>query len=211
MVTLVLEAPCQPEAQVAVRHAGLAFAARTNAAGRLSVEVPAMQADAGFSLALPGQPVLQARLAVPTLTDFDRVAVTWAGPAAIELHAYEYGADFAAEGHVWRGHPRGPAEAALGQGFTVTLGAADLDAPLRSEIYTFPAGHARRDGSVALTLEAPVTAASCGTDIAATTLTSLRGAVAEPVDLRMAMPACDGQGDVLVLNNLFDTLKIAAR
>ncbi len=163
-VTLALTAPCQPNAEVTIGHAGLTFRDRTDASGALVLSVPVLQADARFTVTVAGAPEMQAEVQVPSLADFDRVAVTWRGPADLQLHAFEFGASYDAEGHVWRGHPRAAADAAHGEGFLQALGAADAMAPVRTEVYTFPAGHSPRAGVVGLTLEAQVTDQSCGRD-----------------------------------------------
>src|SRR5690606_6953488 len=107
--------------------------------------------------------------------------------------------------HLWRGKPRHPVAAA---GFVVTLGDAAAADPRRAEIVSFPAGMSR---DIRLTVEAEVTAAACGTTVATETFSVTGGSPATATMLTLAMPGCDAVGDYLVLNNLFDDLKLAAR
>ena len=88
-------------------------------------------------------------------------------------------------------------------------GSGDLDNPLMAEVYTFPTETAPRGGDVSLRVEAEVTAANCGRDLEIQTIATddIRGLKVQ--DIVLAMPDCDGIGDFLVLNNLFNDLKVA--
>ncbi|MCR8724426.1 hypothetical protein [Frigidibacter sp. ROC022] len=212
MVQLTLTAPCNPFVEARITHGGVSFKALTDADGAISVAVPALESPARFTATLPGSAEMQTRIEVPELAGYDRIAVTWSGQAALELHAFEFGADYDQAGHVWRGNPGSVDLAAAGRGgFLTLLGNADVAAPVMAEIYTFPAGLATRSGVVRLSLEAEVTAGSCGREIAGHTVTIMGGETPKPVDVTLSVPDCDAIGDFLVLNNLFDTLKIAAK
>lgn len=212
MVRLSLTAPCNPNAEARIAHAGIAFKIMTDADGAFSLQVPALESSAQFTVTLPGQADVSAGIEVPTLAAYDRVAVTWAGPAGLELHAFEFGADYDQAGHVWRGNPKSTDLAIAGRGgFSTLLGDAAAVAPVMAEIYTFPAGRSTRSGLVRLSLEAEVTAETCGHDIAGHSVTVMGGETPSPVDITLAVPDCDAIGDFLVLNNLFDDLKIAAK
>ena len=85
------------------------------------------------------------------------------------------------------------------------LGDDSVDLPMLAEVYTWPTDPAI---DVALQIEAEVTADSCGREMLGELLLSQRGVV-EVTDLSMAMPECDGVGDVLVLNNPVADMKLA--
>jgi hypothetical protein len=211
MVALTLAAPCAPNAEVRIAHAGLEFKLHTDARGGLTQVVPAMALSALFSAVLADGTEAEARIEVPTLAGYDRIAVSWGGGAAIELHAFEFGADYGDPGHVWRGNPRSASDAAANGGYLSVYGDPDALVPLMTEVYTFPAGQATRPGLVGLTLEAEVTPASCGHEIAAYAVTIEDGKAAPGVSISLVVPDCDAVGDFLVLNNLFPDLTVAGR
>jgi hypothetical protein len=96
-------------------------------------------------------------------------------------------------------------------GFLVRLGDDTRDTPLMVEVYTFPTGTVSRDGSVALTVEAEVTAENCGRDVAAQSIQIDRSSTPTAIDLTMTMPECDAVGEFLVLKNMFKDLTLAAK
>ena len=81
---------------------------------------------------------------------------------------------------------------------------------LMAEVYTFPTLTSDSAGRIGLSVEAEVTAANCGRQIAAQTLQLKPGETLRSRDVTLDMPACDANGDFLVLKNLFEDLKVAA-
>jgi hypothetical protein len=81
--------------------------------------------------------------------------------------------------------------------------------PLMAEVYTFPTGISRRSGAVALTVEAEITAANCGTDIAAQSLQIVPGQPVRVLDLTMTVPGCDALGQFLVLEGVLQDIALA--
>jgi hypothetical protein len=208
MVDLQVSAPCFPNEQVTVHHNGMLFTQMTDDAGNLSVKVPALSQRAVFIVALADGKGTVALTNVPALADYDRVAIQWSGRAGFQIHALEFGAAYGGPGHVWSGAAPGDQK---NSGFVTRLGNPDTLAPQMAEVYTFPSGTTSKSGVVALSVEAEVTQENCGRDISAQSL-ELRGRSSlRSRDLVMAMPDCSGLGDFLVLNNLVDDLKIAAR
>lgn len=210
MVTLSVTAPCALNERVEIEHAGLIFAVRTSNTGNLELAIPALATEAAFTATFRDGTSTRTAVSVPQIRDYDRVAMTWSGPAELGIHALEYGARYGEEGHVWADAPRN-AEVALHArgGFLTRLGEADLEQPMLAEIYSFPSGTARREGVVRLNVEAEVTAYTCGRDISARTAQLRRGETVQWLDLTLAVPACDTIGGFLVLKNLLQDLKIA--
>lgn len=206
-VALDIAAPCNRNDRITVHHSGMMFTLATDTTGAVSVTVPALNSDAIFIVETPtGGAVASAE--VPSLSDYDRVALQWTGETGLQIHAREYEADYGSGRHVWTGHA--VSDGPVG-GSVVRLGDPDTLNPRLAEVYTFPASRAVESGTVALTVEAEVTEANCGRDIAAQSITP-RGAESAPRtrDLVLSVPDCDAKGDFLVLNNLLDDLKIAA-
>ena len=204
-VILSVRAPCLRNERLTVHHKGMMFSEATDARGELDVTVPALSDKAVFIVDFDsgGAKVIMAD--VPGLQEFERVAVQWSGAAGLEIHAREFGAAYGEAGHAWSG----AAQPTAGQ--VTRLGDPDGLAPRMAEIYTFPAGRSARSGVVTMSVEAEVTLANCGRDFEAQSFELRRDGTLRTHELTLAMPNCTTTGDFLVLNNLIDDLKIAAK
>lgn len=207
MVTLTLNAPCFPNMRVSVFHDALRFSAKTDATGQLIVDMPALVTNAAFMVQLNDETILSAIAAVPDAQEYDRVALQWQGRNAMQIHAFEFGAEFGKAGHVWGDAPSTP-DAGQG-GFLTVLGDASLPFGQMVEVYSYPRGTARDEGVVRLSVEAEVTAANCGREIMAETLQPGADGRMEPAELTLFMPDCDAKGEFLVLKNVLQDMKIA--
>ena len=211
MVKLTLSAPCLPKERVTVHHAGMLFTQSTDDAGALDITIPAMAEDATFVVAFTNGDGAVAQTTVEELRDFDRVALQWKGDTGFELHAREFGADYGSEGHVWSGAMRDMTYAVTGQGGYISLlGDPDVTDGLMAEVYTFPSKSAQISGDVALSVETEVGSNNCGLEIEAQTLQTFSGKDITSRDLTLSVPDCDATGNFLVLNSLFEDLKVAA-
>jgi hypothetical protein len=211
MVNLTLAATCLPEERVTVHHAGLLFNQVTDASGGFDITVPALAKDAVFVLAFSNGEGAVAQTKVEELADYDRVALQWKGDTGFELHAREFGADYGSAGHVWSGAAREMTAAVTGKGGYISrLGDSNVPDGLLAEIYTFPVSAVQGSGDVALSVEAEVARNNCGLEIEAQTLQTFRGKDITSRDLTLSVPDCDAAGNFLVLNNLFEDLKVAS-
>lgn len=208
MVDLTLTAPCAPDAAVVIHHQGMMFTLVTDSTGKVQVTVPALAEVSVFVAALQDGSGAAASIMVPELANFDRAVLQWQGAGGMELHALEFGASYADDGHVWAGAARDATTAA--GGFMTRLGVNAAENGLIAEIYTFPSGAASHDGTVDLSVEAEVTAANCGRDIAAQSIQIMPGWEPTVMDLTMTMPDCAAVGEYLVLNNMLQDLTLAA-
>ncbi|NIY96435.1 translocase [Salipiger sp. HF18] len=213
MVALEVMAPCYRSERVAIHHQGMMFTEITRPDGSLRVSVPALAESALFIVSFGNGDGAIARAEVPVLPYYDRVVLQGQGGSGLGLHALEFGAGYRDEGHVWSERTGDVERAAQGDGgFLTRLGNSLVPGALVAEVYSFPTGGAKREGSVALTVEAEVTAGNCGTTVEAQMLDRRGSGRLGVNDLSLDMPACDGGvGDFLVLNNLVEDLKIAAR
>lgn len=210
MVQLNLTAGCQPDTRVTLHHNGMMITESTDSKGNLVLQMPALSQTAVFMAAFENGMTAMAKADVTSLDVYDRVVVQWEGPGDMQIHAFEFGADYAEEGHVWKAAPREAAEAALGRGgFLTELGKAMPDQDLRAQAYTFPSGTVSRSGDVALSIETEVTTETCNRRMEAQTLQLTGGGALSVTDLTIDMPGCEAIGDFLVLKNLLQDLKIA--
>ena len=212
MVNLTLSAPCMPSERVTVHHSGLVFNQTTDAAGAFKVTVPALAKEAVFIVAFTNGEGAVAQATVDEMADFDRVALQWKGETGFQLHAREFGADYGSEGHVWSGAARDMTYGVTGQGgYISSLGDPDVPDGLLAEVYTFPTNATKNSGDVALSVETEVNANNCGLEIEAKTLQTGSGIDITTRNLTLSVPDCDATGNFLVLNNLFEDLKVASR
>lgn len=212
MVALSLTAACLPNAEVTIHHNGMYFTETLNEAGKLALTVPALSENAVFMVSYGDDQGVIAHTKVDDIARYKRVVLQWEGNAGFELHAREFGADYGAQGHVWRATDRGVDGLIKGQGgHVMALGARYVAEPAMAEVYTFPASLALRPGLIDLSIEAQVTADNCATRIDAETL-EMRGTDGlRTRSVSMDVPDCAAQGDYLVLNNPLEDLKLAAR
>ncbi|KAA8608598.1 translocase [Salipiger aestuarii] len=212
LVGLALSAPCLAHERVTIHHHGMMFTAMTDADGMLAANVPALSENALFVAAFDNGDGMTVRTDVPALPFYDRVVLQWKGDTGLQLHAREFGAGYYSDGHVWAASAGDLGRTARGEGgFMTLLGDPEAEAPLLAEVYSFPIGTARKDGTVAVTIEAEVSAENCGTEVAAQTLERHDTGPVRVRDLTLDMPGCDDASGFLVLKNLVENLKIAAR
>jgi hypothetical protein len=210
MVTLSLDAPCAPGERFTLHHNGMMFTNVTDDGGYALMLVPALAQKAVFIASFSNGEGAVASTDVDSLAYYQRVAVQWQGDTGLSLHALEFGAGYADDGHVWAEARRDVAAAASGdRGFLTRLGAAGQPNALMAEVYTFPSQMAGRDGAVSLTVEAEVTPSNCNRDIEAQALQIQLGGALKVQDVTLMMPGCDAAGDFLVLKNLLNDLNIA--
>lgn len=213
MVSLVLAAPCHASSRVTVHHNGMFFTDKTLDDGSLSLTVPSLATNAVFIFAFEDGEGAVAQTEVPDLNAFNRVVVQWRGTAGFELHAREFGAEYGTTGHVWRNADNLSMEPLLdgSGGYVHSLGNIDVSEPRVAEVYSFPADMSGRNGQINLSVEAEVTARNCGLEIEAQTLELDTDGRLRTQNLTLAVPGCDAIGDFLVLNNVLEDMKVAAR
>jgi hypothetical protein len=200
MIGLTLLAPCHPDERVVLRHAGLAVTGKTSASGALFATIPALTAVAQVEVMFPSGEVTSAQVGMPEITKMQRFIVQWQDGDAFQLHGFENGAGYDQPGHVSASYPGKAGEGA----FLTLLGDSTTDLPLLAEAYTFGP-----DTTAQIVLEAAVTEATCGREILGETIMAADGSV-EITDLSLAMPDCSAVGDILVLKNLVQDMKLAA-
>ncbi len=204
VLRLRLSATCDPQARVEVEHAGLRFALVTDMFGTAETMIPVLTTDAELRVVLPDGEALFARELVPEARQFDRVAISSDRRSALEIHAFEFGAEYGDTGHVHHG-----SDSSGARGDVRRLGDANAEDPLIAEIYTFPTGESLASGTVRLHVEGEVTSENCGREVVADAVQSISGGPPGVVALRVTMPDCDAAGDILVLKNVLRDLRIA--
>ena len=201
---LTVKAPCHGNERIEIHHSGLTVTQRTDKNGALDLTIPALSEYAIFLISVDDQTGTVATTHIPDLANYNRIALQWQGETDLQIHALEFGASYGTAGHV-SSNPD-----AKGAGKVVHLGQQAFGDAQNIEIYSFPAGETSQTGSIELTVEAEVTEANCGRDLAVQSL-ELRGdRRLRSRDLTLPMPDCTQAGGFLVLNNLLQDLTIAA-
>jgi hypothetical protein len=212
MVALTLTAPCLPHSRVTLHHTGMMFTILTDDRGVAKIDVPALSEKSVFLAMTEDGNGAALEIDVDTVELYDRTVVQSRGISGIGLHALEYGADYDSDGHVWSGAPRAADVASAGEGgFILRLGDPTLANANIAEVYTFPSVTARSGGDVRINVEIDVTDANCGRVIEGETIQVSRGAQPKVSELNVTMPECEAVGDILLLKNLVNDLKIASK
>jgi hypothetical protein len=198
-----VDAPCDPGVRVVLEHAGLRFAAETGADGGLGTVVPALTPDARIEASFADGTVLSAEAQVPEASDVMRVALAADGWAGLTLHAREAASWRGATSLVHAGSTDGRA------GALYRLGDPAIEAPLLAEVYTYPSRRFGALGGVALHVEATLTQANCARDVEALLIRTRDGMQPTPEHLRLSMPGCEAEGDVLVVGLSPPELRVA--
>lgn len=210
LVALYVSAPCRAGERITLHHQGMMVTETLDREGNLDVVLPALAETAVFIIE-PGQGDDQqsagavARVDVPDMAEVDRVVLQWSGNSGFEIHAREFGAQYGELGHVWHG-----ADQVGSAGQVIQLGDATQLAPRLAEVYSFHRAGAQAAGVIEISVETEISQINCGRDISAQTLRISQGRV-QTRDLVLSMPDCGAAGDFLVLNNLVENLKIAAK
>ncbi|CUH86491.1 hypothetical protein PH5382_00404 [Phaeobacter sp. CECT 5382] len=225
LVALQVSAPCRGNERVTIHHQGMMFTATLDGQGRLDLTVPALAstaviivepssavaaADAGTGVTPVAAPAggAVAIAQVPDMGNVDRIVLQWSGNSGFEVHAREFGAQYGEPGHVWHGASAQQDGTQVGQ--VLRLGDHAQLAPRLVEVYSFQRGLSDGSGSIEISVEAEVTEINCGREISAQSLRLSAGRI-QTRDLILDMPDCSATGDFLVLNNLVENLKIAAK
>lgn len=211
-VDIDIDAPCHANSPFVVHHQGMMFTTMTDDSGHADVEVPALAEVAVFIAAFPDGEGNVTTSTVPDFANYDRAVLQWEGETAVMLSAYEFGAGFGEDGHVFRDNARSSDDAVDGDGgFLVTLGDYSVEDALMAEVYTFPSGTIGSDGEILLSAEAEITTENCGKELAAQSIQVFPDGNTMALDLTMVMPECDAVGDFLILQNMFEDLTLASR
>ena len=196
MIHLSLAAPCNRGERFIVRHAGLAFTARTQADGLATVTLPALRTDALVAVYLKDSRLALGKVAVPDATAYARFALVWELPTELELRVTD-----GSKVLVGTTTPTGGSEQRV-----ISLGLATVQSPVLARVYSVPGPDL---GDADITGELRITTASCGRTLRVDTVYSVAG-IATHAARAVSVPLCGSAGDILVLKNLAPALKLAA-
>jgi hypothetical protein len=212
MVNIEIRSTCMPDTRVTLHHNGLMISEMTDDQGELFLTMPALSETAVFIADFGQDHSAITTVSVPSLRFYDRAVVQWQGAASLHLHALEFGAQFGQDGHIWDEQTGDLEKTIHGEsGFLSLIGDPDLAEGMQAQVYTFPSGTTSRVGDILLEIEAEVTTDTCGREISAQSLQISEAGVPRVQELQLTMPDCDAVGDFLVLKNVLEDLKVAAK
>ncbi len=200
MIGITLIAPCLPNADVMISHAGLTFTATTMATGTLFVALPALEKDAEVTAHFTTGEIVSGKVEIPEITKMQRFAVQWVETDGFAIHAFQDGAGFDDAGHIWAQNAGAPA---ANTGYLTQLGNPNADMPVMAAVYTFaPRVQAE------VVVEAAVTENTCGLDLMGDAIESARGTVSQ-TEITLAMPNCEAVGEFVQIGGLVTDTKLA--
>jgi hypothetical protein len=103
---ITVSSPCRPEQEFSVNYAGIEFVRKLDAAGKTEFVLDCLAAEGEQALfRFDNAKPLPKPVPCLELDQVTRVAVVWQGRVNLDLHAFEYAAEFGQPGHVWAGAP----------------------------------------------------------------------------------------------------------
>jgi hypothetical protein len=157
---IVITAPCLAKKKVRLRYDALELVRVLDESGRLSMQFDCYLGEKPrLTVVFPDGSSTAVALQTLDLDRVTKVAVIWKGAANLDLHAFEYAASSAEEGHVWAAaaSSRWQAEERKrrdkrGHGFLsfASDGSAEGD---QLEVYTFVHEAGQKSGAVTLALD----------------------------------------------------------
>ncbi|MEL7345939.1 MAG: hypothetical protein AAFN59_13970, partial [Pseudomonadota bacterium] len=175
---------------VRIGHMGLRIDERLSPLGRLDISLPALASEAVFNVVFADGERGAIDVAINDFGQVRRIALQWKGDTGLGINVRQVGSGPTAVQTGTFGHP------ALADGW-------------RAQIVTV-ARTAPRPQVVRVAVAAPVTEATCGRQLAATTLEQDLNGVYRATPVTLAAASCDRVGDILVLKNLLSDLRIAS-
>ena len=199
LAQLTLDAPCNSSAPATLVHAGLELQILTSDAGTFQTTVPFLDETARFSIRFEDSTLFETRVVRTDHPFQHHLLLHWDGPAPLELHVFEFGAETGASGHLWLG-------SRYGKGNIYMMGDFSGIGP-RAQIYSL-SETSDIEGSVRAHLVLPVTAETCGQDIPVRVGAAEPGAEPEWSDITIVAPDCARIGENLRLKNLFPEIRV---
>jgi hypothetical protein len=204
MIGMTLLAPCLPDTDLLISHAGLVFSAKTMASGSLFLSLPALTEQAKVAVKFSNGETAESSIVIPDIGSMRRFVVQWPESDGFSVHAYEGKAGFDDPGHIWAENLATPSPAGVQDtGYLTLLGDPMTELPMLAQVYTYSS-----QTQSEIIVEAAVTENNCGFDLMGDALSSVGGKV-EKTEITVAMPDCTAIGDYMQLPDLAPDLKLA--
>lgn len=209
IVSLTVESPCHAGELVEFSHDGLRVTERLDDRGLVHIDLPALSEEARFTVRFDDGSTSKAEIFMPTLAEYERIALVWKGVTGMGLHALEGGAAYDEPGHIHANNLGSAERAARGEGGFVTV-AGSIPGGWTADVYTYPLALIDAGRSPEVSVEAEILAEACEVPTEATLLRFSPRDGLGLSELFFGAPGCDAVGEFLVLKNLPQDLKIAS-
>lgn len=211
-VKLKLKAPCHPNVNVTIRHGGLQFKEKLDAAGRLELKVPVFAEYSRFDVELSDGTQSTVGAYIAGLSSLERVGISWKGANDTFLHAFQNGAGMGEAGHIWRLNPSDFAMSRMeGGGYLAQLGNAGLSEPQMAQVYTLPLRMTAGQQIVSFAVETLRGETACGAAMKIQTARHQPNAKAGSKKLSLRLPECGAVQTSLLLKNALKDMKVARK
>ena len=218
MVALTLTGGCLPHEKILLRHSGLMFSLKTDANGITKIIVPALAEKAIFIVTYDNGDGALTMVDVPDMARYQRVVLQWQGAKGLQLHAYQDGAKYGGQGHIWFENSAFDANNSdAGIEFFILLGDAELQDGFHAEVASFLVQKAGDASAVSLNIAAEITTDNCGRNVAVeiflrnrdTGSDSKLGGGLDNRGLTLFVPECHMAGNFIVMKNVIENLNLS--
>ena len=182
LIVLTVQSPCRHDQTFEIQHNGMVFTAQTDAMGQASVTVPALNVNASLFITFPDNSGATATAVVPEVELVNRVVLQWDGVVAELIQSTDVEAS--------------------SLGTLQRLGTAANGAAHYAEVFTFPAALNPGESLNALTVQAPVSEATCGQILKGQSFHVLAGTEPQFKDFQITLPGCEHAGTFLELKKV---------
>lgn len=211
-VKLKLKAPCHPNVNATIRHGGLQFKEKLNAAGQLELKVPVFAEYSRFDVELSDGTQSTVGAYIAGLSNLERVGISWKGANDTFLHAFQNGAGMGEAGHIWRLNPSDFALSRMeGGGYLAQLGDAGLSEPQLAQVYTLPLRMTAGQQIVSFAVETLRGETACGAAMKIQTARHQPNAKAGFRKISLRLPECGAVQTSLLLKNALKDMKVARK
>ncbi|MEL6641650.1 MAG: hypothetical protein AAFP98_10115 [Pseudomonadota bacterium] len=181
-ILLTVQSPCRGEQPFEVLHSGMVFSAATDAFGQASVTVPALHINASVFITFADSSGATVSAVVPEVENISRVVLQWDSVAAEMIQPVDV--ESASLGTLQR------------------LGDATDNSARYAEVFTVPASLNAGESLRALTVQAPVSDATCGQTLKGQSFHVFGGAEPTFKDFQITLPGCEHVGTFLELKKV---------
>jgi len=159
LVDIAIASSCRAGERVWFAYSGVQFVKQLDTVGKLAFRIDCFAGPGPLKISLSDRTEYIVDLPPRDLDRVTKVAITWTEPVDLDLHAFEYAAAEAGDGHVWSRNPRSlarvksmSAETGQGHGYLSTS-SVDGEPGTHVEVYTFWHQPSQSDGAVRLVVD----------------------------------------------------------
>lgn len=211
-ISVFVASPCRAGEVLTLSHADFSFSTRLDDRGTLSVTIPAFTTVAELNVEFDDGGTAESRVIVRDAEDMDRLAVIWAIPVDLDIHAYEGGAADDSKGHVWSQNPRAYRDTLTGGGgYLETFGDSSIIGGTMAEVYSIPTSRIRRETTISMDLRVNNIGIYCGNSMILRTVRVDNHGEVSKREFNLSLPDCERSAGGLVIEKFVAPISVARR